>query len=171
VINPAGGDGNPKTALAVPAMGYNTIIRVSYWINAYCPIGGTVANLPAGDLFYSTTVGFGPDNNGYYLRPHKMTSIRDASETIAFADGVYLGRQSVTQLGQANSRIGYRHPGMGLPNGTANVAFADGHVARVQGDEFPQSFSSSDSGSVLATKMAQNTSGMIVYMDAATAVP
>lgn len=171
VINPAGGDGNPKTALTVPAMGYNTIIRVSYWINAYCPIGGTVANLPVGDLFYSTTVGFGPDNNGYYLRPHRMTSVRDASGTIAFADGVYLGRQSVTQLGQANSRIGYRHPGMGLPNGAANVAFADGHVVRVQGDEFPQSFSSSDSGSVLATKMAQNTSGMTVYMDAAIAVP
>jgi prepilin-type N-terminal cleavage/methylation domain-containing protein/prepilin-type processing-associated H-X9-DG protein len=171
IINPTGGDGNPKTAVAVPAMGYNTIIRVSYWINAYCPIGGAVANLPAGDLYYSTTVGFGPDNKGYYLRAHRMTGIRSASETIAFADGVYLGRQSVTQLGQSNSRIGYRHPGMGTPIGAANVAFADGHVVRVQGNEFPQSFSSSDTGSVLATKIAQNTSGMTVYMDAAAAIP
>lgn len=171
IINPAGGDGNPKTALTVPAEGFNTIIRVSYWINAYCPIGGAVANLPANDLYYSTTVGFGPDNNGYYLRAHRMTSIRDASATIAFADGVYLGRQSVTQIGQSNSRIGYRHPGMGIPNGAANVAFADGHVARVEGNDFPQSFSSSDSASTQATKISQNTTGMTVYMDVNAAMP
>jgi prepilin-type N-terminal cleavage/methylation domain-containing protein/prepilin-type processing-associated H-X9-DG protein len=171
VINPAGGDGNAKTALTVPSLGYNTIIRVSYWINAYCPIGGAVANLPANDLYYSTIVGFGPDSNGYYLRPHKMTSIRDSSETIAFADGVYLGRQSVTQLGQSNSRIGYRHPGMGVPAGAANVAFADGHVERVEGNSFPQSFSSSDSAATTATKLAQNTSGMTVYMDVTAAEP
>ena len=171
VINPAGGDGNPKTALTVPSMGYNTIIRVSYWINAYCPIGGAVANLASGDLFYSTTVGFGPDSTGYYLKAHKMTSVRDASATIAFSDGVYLGRQSVTQLGQSNSRIGYRHPGMGRPDGAANVAFADGHVVRVEGNEFPQSISSSDSGTTLTTKITQNTSGMTVYMDPGVAIP
>lgn len=171
IINPAGGDGNPKTALTVPAQGYSTILRVSYWMNAYCPIGGAVANLPANDLYYSTTVGFGPDNNGHYLRAHRMTSVRDASATIAFADGVYLGRQSATQLGQSNSRIGYRHPGMGTPIGAANVAFADGHVARVEGNEFPQSFSASDSATVRALKVVQNTSGMTVYMDPNAAMP
>ncbi|HEY2589910.1 MAG TPA: type II secretion system protein [Tepidisphaeraceae bacterium] len=171
MINVAtGGDSGVKQAVAMPPCGYNTIIRVGYWINSYNPIGGAVADLPSQDLFYTTSVGFGPDNNGVYLRAHKMTSVRVASETIALADGVYMGRQSVTQLGQANSRIGYRHPGMGLRDGAANVAFADGHVERVDGNSFPQSLSSSDSPSVHQTKLAQNTHGMTVYMDPLMAI-
>jgi prepilin-type N-terminal cleavage/methylation domain-containing protein/prepilin-type processing-associated H-X9-DG protein len=164
-----GGDSGAKQAVTIPQCGYNTIIRVGYWINAYNPIGGPVADLRSQDRFYSTCVGFGPDNNGIYLRAHKLTSIRVSSETIALADGVYMGRQSVTQLGQTNSRIGYRHPGMGRRDGAANAAFADGHVERVEGDSFPQSLSSSDSPSIRQAKIAQNTHGMTVYMDPLTA--
>jgi prepilin-type processing-associated H-X9-DG protein/prepilin-type N-terminal cleavage/methylation domain-containing protein len=160
-----GGDSGAKQAVTMPQCGYDTIIRVGYWINAYNPIGGAVADLPSQDLFYTTCVGFGPDNNGVYLRAHKMTSIRVSAETIALADGVYMGRQGATQIGQNNSRIGYRHPGIGRRDGAANVAFADGHVERVDGNYFPQSLSSSDSPSTHQTKIAQNTHGMTVYMD------
>jgi prepilin-type N-terminal cleavage/methylation domain-containing protein/prepilin-type processing-associated H-X9-DG protein len=163
IFTATGGDGEPEAAVTIPARGFNDIIRVSYWMNAYNPIGGAPGVIPAVDVYYSTSVGVGPDPTGAYLRPHKAVQIQSA-DCVALADGVYMGRQSSTQLGQANSRIGYRHPGMGLQYGSTNVAFADGHVQRMNGDSFPQALSSSDSAQAIANKKTQNlNSGATVY--------
>jgi prepilin-type processing-associated H-X9-DG protein len=64
-----------------------------------------------------------------------------AYQLIALADGVYVGRQRVNQVGMANSRIGYRHPGK---NGVANTAFADGHVKGSAEEEFRGRWSGSN---------------------------
>jgi prepilin-type N-terminal cleavage/methylation domain-containing protein/prepilin-type processing-associated H-X9-DG protein len=164
IFTSTGGDSSPEAAITVPSRGFNDIIRVSYWMNAYNPIGGAPGLIPAVDIYYSTSVGVGPDPTGAFLKLHRNTTVQ-AADCIALADGVYMGRQSSTQLGQANSRIGYRHPGMGLSNGSANVAFADGHAARINGDEFPQALSTSDSAQAKALKKIQNTSGATIYAD------
>ena len=65
---PTGGDGDPKTATTIPDQGYNKIIRVSYWINSYNPIGGSTADISVADLFYTNSVNYGPDGKGNSLR-------------------------------------------------------------------------------------------------------
>jgi prepilin-type processing-associated H-X9-DG protein len=134
-------------------------------VNAYNPIGNSVANIAALDQHYTASVGFGPDGTGEYIRNHKLTSPR-CSEFITASDGVYMGRQSVTRIGDTNSRIGYRHPGIGRQDGMANVAFADGHVEPIVGNKFPRSISSSDSPALLLEKKGENLSGPTVYSDA-----
>ena len=63
-----------------------------------------------------------------------------------------MGRQSVTRMGDTNSRIAYRHwrQSGSASAAAANVLLADGHVARVTGDSFPRA----EGGSVTA-QMAQ----------------
>jgi prepilin-type N-terminal cleavage/methylation domain-containing protein/prepilin-type processing-associated H-X9-DG protein len=134
-----GGDSVPKVAVTIPQLGFNKIIRVSYWINAYNPIGSAPADIATADVYYTASIGLGPDANGNFIRLHKMTGIRHSNWTIVVADGIYMGRQGVTRIGEANSRIGYRHPGMGKSNGSANVGFADGHVERLESGQFPHS--------------------------------
>ena len=73
IFTSVGGDSEPEQATTVPSLGFNKIIRCSYWINAYNPVGGAVTNLPANDLYYTCSVGFGPDNNGVYLGLHNMS--------------------------------------------------------------------------------------------------
>jgi prepilin-type N-terminal cleavage/methylation domain-containing protein/prepilin-type processing-associated H-X9-DG protein len=163
IFTSVGSDSEPKQATTIPALGFNKIIRCSYWINAYNPIGSPVASLPPNDLYYTTSVGFGPDNNGIYLALHNMSGIVDSSHLIVVADGVYMGRQSVDQLGQTNSRIGYRHPGAGLANNCANACFADGHVEEVLGNAFPDSVSSSASAAAQAATLAANQRGPSIY--------
>jgi len=170
IFTASGGDSNQKVATRIPEWGFDKIIRVSYWINAYNPIGNAVPDLAANDLFYTASVGFGPDTAGNYIRNHRMKSPR-SSEFITVSDGVYMGRQGVTRLGDTNSRIGYRHPGIGRQDGMANVAFADGHVEQIVGNKFPRSWSASDSATLLAEKRAENLSGPTVYSDAKTAFP
>lgn len=158
-----GGDSMPKVATKIPNIGFNKIIRVSYWINAYNPVGSSApADIAADDVYYTGSVGLGPDAAGRYIRLHKMTNVRYSSRLIVAADGIYMGRQSVTRQGDANSRIGFRHPGSG-GIGTANVAFADGHVERIAGDKFPRALSGSDSAAVRAEKIAENLQGPTVY--------
>jgi len=139
MIFPAGGgDGGVKQGFAVAAWN-NQIIRCSYWINAYNPIGGEPpASYITADIYYTSSVGYGNGGAGYpgYLTPHNTALIRDSSDLVVLADGVYMGRQGATLLGAANSRIGYRHP-----NNSVNVCFADGHVERLYGTNFPNSSS------------------------------
>lgn len=161
----SGGDSQPKMATTIPEWGFNKIIRVSYWINAYNPIGNSVADLSINDLHYTGSVGFGPDAQGRYIELRRLKTSR-ASELIVLSDGIYMGRQSVTRIGDTNSRIGYRHPGLSRLDGLANVAFADGHVETMLGNKFPRARSGSDSAEVLAQKRGENLSGPTVYTDA-----
>lgn len=108
---PTGGDSDPQIPVVWPNEGFTKIIRSSYWINAYNPIGGPVVSIPQNDLYYTASVGFGPDSLGNYITLHKTTNIKHSSLLVVVADGVYMGRQSVDQINMKNGRIGYRHPG------------------------------------------------------------
>jgi prepilin-type N-terminal cleavage/methylation domain-containing protein/prepilin-type processing-associated H-X9-DG protein len=164
-----GGDSAPKVAVAIPEAGFNKIIRVSYWLNAYNPIGSAPADIASSDLHYTSSPGLGPDSKGKYITLHRTSQIHHSSEVIVAADGVYMGRQSVTHLGDANSRIGYRHQGGGKLNGSANVVYADGHAGRLESSEFPRALGSSDSAEVKQIKWIENSSGATVYADRDTA--
>ncbi|HEY1628699.1 MAG TPA: prepilin-type N-terminal cleavage/methylation domain-containing protein [Tepidisphaeraceae bacterium] len=171
IFTTAGGDSEPEQALAVPSLGFDNIIRCSYWINAYNPIGSAPADISSGDLFYTASVGLGPDGKGKYIVLHKTTSIRHSAQMIVAADGVYMGRQSVDEPGMTNSRIGFRHRGPKGQNSLANAAFADGHAESIPGEQFPCSFAASTSyannkgATTLAKQVTQNMSGYTVYAD------
>jgi prepilin-type processing-associated H-X9-DG protein/prepilin-type N-terminal cleavage/methylation domain-containing protein len=123
-----GVDNVPTT---IPEKGFNKILRVAYWINADNPIGTSTAVKE--DVYYTTSVGYGPGANGLTIGLQKTSRIRRPQCLIMLADGVYAGRQSATRYGTRNSRIGYRHP-----NRTANAAFADGHAEPIAGHQFPR---------------------------------
>jgi prepilin-type N-terminal cleavage/methylation domain-containing protein/prepilin-type processing-associated H-X9-DG protein len=169
-----GGDGGVKVGTTMPDQGFNKVLRTGYWINAYNPIGGSFT-AAGNDVYYTTSVGVGPDTAGQYLRLHKTSEIHGSpSRFVVVADGVYAGRQSSTQLGQANSRIGYRHPARVTANGVTskygacNVCFADGHVERVTGDHFPRALSGSDTvgSATYIAKAAENLGGHpTIYAD------
>lgn len=165
-----GGDSAPKEAVTIPERGFVQIIRVSYWINGYNPIGSAPASIAAADLHYTASVGLGPDSTGRHIQLHKLRSRRPA-KFIVTADGIYMGRQAVTRLGDVNSRIGYRHPGMRRPDGLANVAMADGHIEAITGDRFPRALSSGDAADIVAAKKLENLSGPTVYADPDAAFP
>lgn len=173
---PTYSDSDPQIAVTWPAMGFNKIIKCSYWINAYNPIGGAVASIPQNDLYYTASYGYGPDANGAYIGLHRTTNIKHSSEVVVVADGVYAGRQSVDQVGMKNSRIGYRHSGITGANTVANVGFADGHVEALSGNQFPCSYakSSSYAGNLGNTTLQQqeqtNLTGPTVYDDPAGAL-
>lgn len=122
--------GEPANDLMI-ARGFTKIIRVGYWINADNPIGAATTVTP--DLYYTSSVGYGPGTNGVYMGYTKTNRFKRPSQLIVLADGVYAGRQSSTRFGMANSRIGYRHPNL-----TANAAFADGHAETLRSDQFPR---------------------------------
>jgi len=125
--------GGANVTVLIPDRGFNKVLKVAYWINADNPIGGSATVTP--DLFYTGSVGYGPAINGVIIRQTKLSAFARPTQLIAIADGLYAGRQRDNQVGTLNSRIGYRHPGS---NGTANVAFGDGHVAGIGGKEFPR---------------------------------
>ena len=159
-----GGDSMPKEAVTIPERGFVKIIRVSYWINAYNPVGSQPTDISVDDVHYTASVGLGPDSLGNYIKLHKVYH-RRPSEFIVVADGIYMGRQRVTKLGDENSRIGYRHPGLSRPDGLANVAFADGHVEPITGDRFPRALHRNDTPADVAEKKLENLSGPTVYAD------
>jgi prepilin-type N-terminal cleavage/methylation domain-containing protein/prepilin-type processing-associated H-X9-DG protein len=173
---PTFSDSDPQIPIAWPAQGFNKIIRCSYWLNAYNPIGGAVSNLSQNDLYYTGTFGFGPDASGRYIGLHKTTNIKHSSLLIVAADGVYMGRQSVDQNGMKNSRVGYRHRGPAGVNTLANVGYADGHVESLTGTQFPCSYSKTTSyaGNLGTTTLAKqetaNLAGPTVYDDPAGAL-
>lgn len=132
-------NGTSNIPQTIETRGFNKIIRVAYWINADNPIGNGAPVTP--DLFYTGSVGYGPSTNGLTIKPTRLSAFVRPVQLIALADGLYAGRQRDSQIGMANSRIGYRHPGQ---NGSANVAFADGHVASLGGKQFPRSLGGSN---------------------------
>ena len=109
------------------------------------------------DQFYTSSVGYGPGTNGLYMKPTKITSIRNATQMIVLADGVYAGRQRDNRLGVTNSRIGYRHGGAVA---TANVAMADGHAEVLDGQSFPRGAGGSNP---INEVRAENLKGPTVY--------
>lgn len=157
-----GGDSMPKEAVTIPERGFTKIIRVSFWINAYNPVGNQPGDIEASDLYYTASVGLGPDTTGRYIKLHQLKA-RYPAHLVVVSDGIYMGRQSVTRLGDKNSRIGYRHPGLGRLDGQANVAFADGHAESIPGDRFPQAMHRNDTAEILAQKKMENISGPTVY--------
>lgn len=126
--------GNANVTELIPERGFNKIIRLSYWINADNPIGNVSAVTP--NLFYTSSVGYGPGSNGLTMKTTYMSSFIMPSSLITISDGLYAGRQRDNQIGTTNSRIGYRHSG--VEGGTANVGFADGHGAPLAGKTFPR---------------------------------
>jgi prepilin-type N-terminal cleavage/methylation domain-containing protein/prepilin-type processing-associated H-X9-DG protein len=178
IFTTVGGDTNPKQALTIPAGNFNKILRVSYWLNAYHPTGQTLsaAQIVQKDLYYSTVAGFGPDIT-QQIRPHKSSSIRHSALTIAVADGVFMGRQSVDQVGMTNSVIGFRHTGAnGKRNFAANACFADGHVEALMSPQFPCAYATTstyaaNNGQITyAQQKAQNLTSATVYPNPETAL-
>lgn len=143
--------GSSNEAVTIPSRGFNKIIRVAYWINADNPIGAATAVTP--DVFYTSSVGYGPGTNGLTMRQTRTSAFRRPSMLITVADGLYAGRQRDNQAGMTNCRIGYRHPGR---NGSANTAFADGHVGSIDGKEFPRALGGTN---VPAEVRAENLNG------------
>ena len=167
-----GGDTAPKQALTIPASGFNRILRVGYWINAYHPTGQslTAAQIATKDLYYSTVVGYGPDAPSR-IAAHKVGKCRNTSRTITVADGVFMGRQSADGLGMTNSVIGYRHRGPAGPLTAANAGFADGHAQTLARGHFPLAYgttagyAAAGGTDTFAGQQAQNIGGATVYTD------
>jgi prepilin-type N-terminal cleavage/methylation domain-containing protein/prepilin-type processing-associated H-X9-DG protein len=147
-----GDDGQTKVATTDPAQGFNKIIRCSYWINSNNPVSTSApaAAVPPAfvtkDWYFTTTPGYGVAP--YFLRLHKTTDLVRASDVVAFADGIYGGRQSSSRQTYAQytttmtNRIAYRHPGINGSNSASNVCFADGHVEHFGYTNFPVPVSS-----------------------------
>ena len=60
---PTGGDADPQLPVTIPLLGFNKIIRCSYWINAFNPVGppsNPLTNLAMKDAYYTNEVGWGP---------------------------------------------------------------------------------------------------------------
>jgi prepilin-type N-terminal cleavage/methylation domain-containing protein/prepilin-type processing-associated H-X9-DG protein len=149
----AGGDGATKTRPSLPIAGFGDAhgqylkeIRCGYFLNAYNPIGSAPAGSVPTCANYTQCVGYGPyaDGNLPVVRPN----MRRPSALIVACDGMYMGRQSVTRLGEQNRRVGYRHLGDTLTvkvNGVntafaqtvSNAVFADGHVEPIRNNDFP----------------------------------
>lgn len=154
--------GTANVPVTIDALGFTRIIRVGYWINADNPIGGLVTVVP--DLYYTSSVGYGPGNNGLTMQLTKTTAFRNPQKLIALADGVYAGRHRDNRIGSTNCRIGYRHSGT---VGMANVAFADGHAGSVRGDQFPRG----TGGSATVAQLRQDNADVSVFADVEKALP
>ncbi|MFN9991797.1 MAG: type II secretion system protein [Phycisphaerales bacterium] len=132
--------GTRNIATIIPDRGFEKILRVSYWINALNPIGGSTA--VEQDVFYTSSVGYGPGSNGLFLVQTRATAFVRPYQLITTADGVYAGRHRDNRINTPNSRIGYRHPGTG--GGAVNAAFADGHVEIINAQNFPRGLGGSN---------------------------
>jgi prepilin-type N-terminal cleavage/methylation domain-containing protein/prepilin-type processing-associated H-X9-DG protein len=152
----AGGDSAPKCDPTLPIAGFGDMtgpyvheIRCGYFLNAYNPIGTapTAGTTVPACTYYTQSVGFGPYADGSLPRVKAQRIVR-AGAMIVACDGMYMGRQTVTRLGEQNRRIGYRHPGRSVTanvNGVnmtfdktvANTVFADGHAEPIHNNDFP----------------------------------
>ncbi len=117
----------------IPALGFDRVIRVAYWINGDNPIG--IPTPIRQGIHFTGSVGYGPDPAGKTMQASKLSNSKHPTQLIALADGLYAGKQGATRLGDKDSRVGYRHLGA-IP--TACVGFADGHAGVVAGDAFPR---------------------------------
>jgi prepilin-type N-terminal cleavage/methylation domain-containing protein/prepilin-type processing-associated H-X9-DG protein len=159
----AGGDSGPQQDPALPIAGFGSPpfvhnIRCSYFLNAQNPIGGApTAGSPPPCPYYTQSVGYGPYGNGQSLGLVKTTIFARPVALIVATDGIYMGRQSVTRLGENNRRIGYRHPGPGVTvnaggapystrNTVSNAVFADGHAEGIKDQDMPHGNVPSENG-------------------------
>jgi len=120
-----------QVGMTILDRGFNKIIRCSYWINSYNPIGHTQTATAVNDQHYTASVGY-TAADGAVVRNTRAGVFKRPSALIALADGVYAGKQGSVRLGVKDLRIGYRH------DGHANVAFADGHVESLRSEQFPR---------------------------------
>ncbi len=125
-----------QIGVTIPERGFNKIVRCSYWINSYNPIGHTQADTAINDQHYTGSVGYTAKDETAVSNTRAKVFKRP-SALIVLADGVYAGKQSCVRLGVKDLRIGYRH------DGQANVAFADGHVASLRSEQFPRALGTS----------------------------
>jgi prepilin-type N-terminal cleavage/methylation domain-containing protein/prepilin-type processing-associated H-X9-DG protein len=175
-----GSDSDPQQGVTIPVGsgvsngGYDKIFKCSYWMNSWNPIGvSTTTTIGTSNIYYSVSVNWGPDTAGTYTIPNKSTGIKDASRLITVADGVYMGRQGVDQVGMLNSRVGFRHTGGKGVNTGANAVFADGHAETLDSSKFPCTYALTatyqgpkDMGTcTLAQQETINESGATVYAD------
>lgn len=148
--------GSANVPTTIESRGFERILRVSYWINALNPIGGSTA--VQNDLHYTGSVGYGPGSNGLVLEQSRLSAFARPAQLIATADGVYAGRHRDNKIGTANSRIGYRHDGAG--GGSTNAAFADGHAKAVSATDFPRGTGPANAPAVV---WAENTGEVSLY--------
>jgi prepilin-type N-terminal cleavage/methylation domain-containing protein/prepilin-type processing-associated H-X9-DG protein len=136
-------------------------IRCSYFINSSNPTGGT-NNVPLSCPYYTQSVGY-VGAGGVVMTNVRFSNIARPQAMIVVGDGIYAGRQSVSRLGETNSRVGYRHVGKPLTFTIAatgqvvttsetlcNVAFADGHAESIFTGDMPHGSTSNP------TQMAEN---------------
>lgn len=148
--------GSGSVPVLIESRGFNRILRVSYWINALNPIGGST--YVEQNVYFTASVGYGPSSNGLFLEQHKLSGFSRPSALIATADGVYAGRHRDNRLGTPNSRIGYRHPA--TSGGAVNAAFADGSVRLVSSDRFPRG---TGAGNVYEEVRAENSGDITLF--------
>jgi prepilin-type N-terminal cleavage/methylation domain-containing protein/prepilin-type processing-associated H-X9-DG protein len=153
----AGGDSAQKGDPVLPMAGFGNAsglyvhqIRCSYFLNAFNridtpPAGGTIVP-PC--PYYTQSVGYGPYANGNAPPVKGGTQLKRPSSLIVASDGLYMGRQSNVRLGEANRRVGYRHPGAPITIAvggvsttytatTSNTVFADGHAEPILSNQYP----------------------------------
>ncbi len=136
----------------IPERGFDVVLRSSYWINAFNPIGAREILEP--DLHYTASVGYGLSTNDLTIKHTSMAAYVRPDTLIATADGVFAGRHRGNKIRTTNSRIGYRHQGAG--GGAVNAAFADGHVRIVSADDFPRGLGGGNDPAIVR---AENTGG------------
>jgi prepilin-type N-terminal cleavage/methylation domain-containing protein/prepilin-type processing-associated H-X9-DG protein len=152
----AGGDSATKKDPDLPRVGfgdangeYKHLIRCGYLLNASNPIGNPpTEEAPPTCPAYTQSVGYGPYPNGALMPNVKSSLFARPQALIVAADGVYMGRQKVTRIGEANRRVGYRHPGKSLTitvdgvlrtfdKTVSNAVFADGHAEPIHNNDMP----------------------------------
>lgn len=159
--------GNANVPTLIPARGFDRILRVSYWINALNPIGGSTSVTP--DLHFTGSVGYGPGSNTLILTHTRLSTFVRPYQLIATADGVYAGRHRDNKLGTVNSRIGYRHPGRG--GGSVNAAFADGHAGPIDAIEFPRGLGGGNDPAIVRNENLDSRVSLYANPEAALAAP
>jgi len=159
--------GSANVPTEIEDRGFTRIVRVSYWINALNPIGGSTQ--VDQNLHYTGSVGYGPGSNGLILEAVKTSAFVRPSQLIATADGVYAGRHRDNRIGTPNSRIGYRHAGAG--GGAVNAAFADGHVSPVNALEFPRGLGGGNDPAVVRQENMNGRVSLYANPERSLAVP
>lgn len=178
-----GGDsgGQADPALPVANFGnsnglYTHNIRCGYFLNASNPIGNPAANVPC--PYYTQSVGY-LFSDGTTMPLVRATAFTRPSALIVACDGVYMGRQSVSRLGQANRRIGYRHAGPSLTftnsgasistdRTLSNAVFADGHAESIFNNDFPLATSSSNDPALVRDS---NQANYTIYANPESSLP
>lgn len=159
--------GSANIPTLIEDRGFEKILRVSYWINALNPIGGSTQVDP--DLHYTASYGYGPGSNGLTVQYTRLNAFVRPDALITTADGVYAGRHRDNKIRTANSRIGYRHPGEG--GGSVQAAFADGHARLVSALEFPRGLGGGNDPAVVRTENLNTPVTLYANPAKALAVP